>query len=266
MATYFIGDVQGCYLSLMQLLEEISFNPQNDRLCFCGDIVNRGPRSAEVLKFILETDNIDFVLGNHDIYALYYLLGGKPIGVDHTLDAVVDSPLRDKFLELLLSAELMAYEPAKYAMVHAGIAPQWSLAEAFDYSKLWRKAINEHDPLQVIEKIWGNEPCDSEHALDEWQRLRYVVNVLTRIRFCDAKGALDFHCKMNTCNLEGYQPWFDWREHDPDEPIIFGHWASLEGVFLPGIIGLDTGCAWGGVLTAYNFEAQSFHSVQLLDI
>jgi bis(5'-nucleosyl)-tetraphosphatase (symmetrical) len=259
MTTYFIGDVQGCYKSLMRLLEQINYNSARDTLCFCGDLVNRGPASLDVLDFVLTTANIKFVLGNHDIYALYYLLGGPSIGKDHTLDALIASPRKNKFIDLLLNAELMLYEPGQYAVVHAGIVPQWSVADAFAHATLWRAMLLSHDPLQVIKDIWGNAPCDSEYAADPIKQLRYVVNVLTRIRFCDAKGALDFHCKMRHCNLPGYQPWFAWRQANPSEPIIFGHWAALEGVNLPGIIGLDTGCAWGKSLTAYDLKNNKYY-------
>jgi bis(5'-nucleosyl)-tetraphosphatase (symmetrical) len=259
MATYFIGDVQGCYESLMGLLEKISYNAQRDTLCFCGDLVNRGPASLEVLDFVLTTSNIQFVLGNHDIYALYYLLGGPYIGKDHTLDALISSPRKNKFIDLLLNAELMLYKPGHYSVVHAGIVPQWSVADAFTHAKLWREIMTNHDPLQVIRDIWGNAPCDGAYSDEPLKQLRYVVNVLTRIRFCDAKGSLDFHCKMNHCNLPGYKPWFEWRQANSSEPIIFGHWAALEGLHLPGIIGLDTGCAWGKSLTAYDLENNKYY-------
>ena len=266
MTTYFIGDIQGCFKSFMHLLDEINYNPNKDLLSLCGDIVNRGPQSKEVLEFILQhRESVQFILGNHDIYALYYLLGGEPIGKDHTLDDLINSSLKNKFLDLLLDADLMLYKPGNYAMVHAGIAPQWGLVEALEFSKLWRATISSNDPLKVVQAIWGNEPCDSEYADDPWLRLRYVVNVFTRIRFCDAKGALDFYCKMTKCNIPGFKPWFEWREGNPEEPIFFGHWAALEGVFLPGIIGLDTGCAWGGRLTAYALEKQELYSVPFLD-
>lgn len=265
MTTYFIGDVQGCYRSLMLLLEKIAYNPQRDQLSFCGDLVNRGPRSAEVMEFLLASPNCQFVLGNHDIYALYYLLGGPHIGKDHTLDAVIASPHKNKFLDLLLNAELMLYQPGKYAMVHAGIAPQWSFLEAMDFAKLWREAMDNNDPFNVIKDIWGNAPCDSEYANDPWKRLRYVVNVFTRIRFCDAKGALDFHCKMTSCNLPGYKPWFEWRKQQEPETLFFGHWAALEGIALPAYKGLDTGCAWGKCLTAYALEEDKYYHQDFAD-
>lgn len=265
MTTYFIGDIQGCYISLMQLLEQITYNAQNDTLVLCGDMVNRGPKSLEVMQFILEQQNIRFVLGNHDIYALYYLLGGPCIGKDHSLDALIASKQRVKFLDVLLNGELMLYEPGKYAAVHAGLAPQWDYKQAFAFAKFWPEMLKAHEPLAVVQKIWGNDPCDSEYADDKWHKLRYIVNVFTRIRFCDARGALDFKSKMKDCPLAGYKPWFAWREGNPNEPLFFGHWAALRGIKRPGIIGLDTGCAWGGELTAYALESGKSFTVGMAD-
>lgn len=266
MATYFVGDIQGCYASLQALLQLCAFDASSDTLCVCGDLVNRGPDSLATLRFIRSLPYAKVVLGNHDLYALLRLYG-----IEHsrsrwdTLDALVVAPDAAELLEWLRQQPLMHYVPGQYAMVHAGVAPQWSLPQAQTYADEVAKVLRGASAQEFLDSMYGDTPECWHDSLVGDDRLRYIVNTFTRMRFVDAQGCLDFSCKKAECLRPGFKPWFAWRQPHAAEPIFFGHWAALEGVQQPGVIGLDTGCVWGASLTAYRLEDAKFFSVPAVE-
>jgi bis(5'-nucleosyl)-tetraphosphatase (symmetrical) len=260
MATYFVGDIQGCYAALQALLERCNFMPDHDTLCVCGDLVNRGSDSLATLRFIKALPHKRVVLGNHDLYALLRLYGIERLRSRHdTLDALVQAEDAEDLLHWLRHQPLMHYEPGRFAMVHAGVPPQWSLDEALRHANEVAEVLKSDHPEAFLLSMYGDEPVAWDDALKGNDRLRYTVNALTRMRFVTALGTLDFESKQQHCDRPGFKPWFTWRK-DRTTPIFFGHWAALEGVSEPGVVGLDTGCVWGGALTAYRLEDGVFFS------
>lgn len=260
MNTYLIGDVQGCFDSLQLLLKKIQFNPEKDRLGFAGDLVNRGPKSLEVLRFISQLKNPMVVLGNHDLHllALYFLKEFKHKNNDHTLNAILNAPDCDALIDFLLQQPLLFVE-GELAMVHAGIPPQWSIDAAILHAATVQNKLQEN-PTAFFENIYGNAPSAWDDALTGWDRIRYCVNAFTRMRFCTRQGELDLCNKTNISLLPNFQPWFDWSKLPGD--VYFGHWASLAGrCNKPHIFALDTGCVWGGPLTAIRVEDKKIFCV-----
>lgn len=257
MSTYLIGDVQGCFDSLQALLQKIHFNLAVDRLGFVGDLVNRGPKSLETLRLLMTLNNPLIVLGNHDLHlmALYFLRHRHPAAfqsISHTLHATLAAPDCDQFIHFLLQKNFLHTEN-NFVLVHAGIPPQWSLTQATDYAAEAAANMREN-PVDFFEHIYGNVPCHWHDQLDGWDRIRYIVNAFTRMRFCTAEGELDLDTKTSHDHAENnFRPWFEWTHWDID--IYFGHWASLRGKSTnPAVFALDTGCAWGEKLTAMRVE------------
>lgn len=264
MGTYAIGDVQGCYDALQQLLEKIQFEPQHDELWFVGDLVNRGDKSLEVLRFIKQLPRVKVVLGNHDVHLLALAHGKRHQG-HHTLDAILHAPDRYDLLEWLQYLPLLHYDPKlNCVMVHAGIYPQWDLIEAETHAREVSTALQSYDLTEFIKHIYGNEPDQWHPNLAGWDRLRFIMNAFTRMRFCSPEGKLEFvSLEGADKNPAGYVPWFALPRRTPAKlKIIFGHWAALEGVTnTPNMFALDTGCIWGNCLTAMRLEDQQRFSV-----
>ncbi|HLB55740.1 MAG TPA: symmetrical bis(5'-nucleosyl)-tetraphosphatase [Coxiellaceae bacterium] len=265
MSTYLIGDVQGCFDSLQALLKKINFNPEKDRLGFVGDLVNRGPKSLEVLQFISQLKNPLVVLGNHDLHfmALYSLRDHHLFKtIPHTLNEILDAPDCKNLINFLLQQPLMIVEN-NIVMVHAGIPPQWSIEEALQHARDVEK-IMRTNPILFFENIYGNDPAIWRDDLTEWDRSRYILNAFTRMRFCSQTGELDLDNKTDQAADEKWRPWFEWIQ--PTMPIYFGHWASLNGCSTnPMIFALDTGCAWGQTLTAIRLEDHQLFSIKALE-
>lgn len=254
MPDYVIGDVQGCFDSLLALLEKVNFDPQKDRLGFVGDLVNRGPKSLETLRFIRQLQNPMVVLGNHDLHllALYFLKDHAPLRfkhIKHTLHAVLTDGDCDTLIHWLLQQPLIYHDSEKnFVMTHAGIPPQWSIEEAIHHADETQK-IMQHDPVSFFKNIYGNAPEIWHPHLAGWDRARYIINAFTRMRYCTRKGTLDLKNKTDQTHHIDFQPWFSWIK--PSQDILFGHWASLQGhCDNPRVFALDTGCAWGNSLTA----------------
>lgn len=267
MSTYLIGDVQGCFHSLQSLLTEIHYTPEKDRLGFVGDLVNRGPKSLETLDLILSLHSPLVVLGNHDLHflALYFLGESQFRHISHTLTTLLASPHCKKYVDFLLAQPLLILENS-FAMVHAGIPPQWSLTEAKAHADhASHRMLN--NPEFFFKTIYGNDPRDWSENLDEPDRTRYIVNALTRLRFCDQTGKLELKNKTATMYHHQFKPWFEWRDSRKDaKNIYFGHWASLEGKCTQShIFALDTGCVWKNKLTAIRSEDQQLFSVIACD-
>lgn len=257
MATYIIGDVQGCYAELQQLLTLVEFDQQRDRLGFVGDLVNRGPESLAVLRFVKKLINPLIVLGNHDFYLLAIGYGAVEYHGGHTLDAVLQAPDKLELLDWLRQQPLMIYlQSVETVMVHAGLPPQWPLPVALAHADEVAQLLRGNDFLDCLRNLefHRNQFEQWDEQLTGAQRMRYIVNAFTHLRFCKKDGALDLTTKTKqSAKLGGFRPWYEWY-HLPQR-VLFGHWAALEGQLEHArCIALDTGCVWGRELTAYRLE------------
>jgi bis(5'-nucleosyl)-tetraphosphatase (symmetrical) len=253
---YALGDVQGCHDELRALLALLKFSPDRDRLWFVGDLVNRGPRSLETLRLVHALgDNAAVVLGNHDLHLLAVVHGSHRRRKSDTLDAVLAAPDRDQLLEWLLTRPL-AHREGDDLMVHAGVVPQWTAALTLELAREVQAALA-RDPRALFEEMYGNEPERWSPKLAGMERLRFAINVLTRLRLCTADGLIDLALKgMPPPASSPLQPWFSVATRaSRDTRIIFGHWSALGLVQSEGVVGLVSGCVWGGALTALDLDA-----------
>lgn len=267
MSIYAIGDVQGCYDPLRRLLDHLQFDPARDTLWFAGDIVNRGPQSLEVLRFIKSLGNRQqMVLGNHDLHLLAVASGHHPGWSEDTLQSVLTAPDRDELL-LWLAKQPLLHEDTKqgYVMVHAGVAPSWNLATAKKLAKEVEIILQSEKAGEFYQHMYGNEPTQWQDTLTGYDRLRCIVNYFTRARFCDSKGNLELKntggMRQNATELT---PWFQVANRLTSKVnIIFGHWAALGGVTnTPHAYAIDTGCVWGFTLTAMRLSDQKRFNVE----
>lgn len=262
MSTYIIGDIQGCFTELQILLTKIHFDPVKDRLGFTGDLVNRGPESLATLRFIKNLDNPIVVLGNHDLYLLAIGYNAVYYSGHHTLSEILDAPDKIELLDWLRQQPLIYYDPTyHYVMTHAGIPPQWNLNEALNYAEEIANILRGKDYYAFLTHLLGNHPSTWSNDLKGWDRLRYITNAFTRMRFCQADGTLEFNNKTKVSHdITQWRPWFDF--YKLPTKILFGHWASLEGECNnPHCEALDTGCLWGNALTAYRVEDGQYFSI-----
>ena len=251
MATYAIGDVQGCFDELQALLGRIGFNPAHDRLWFVGDLVNRGPKSLEVLRFVRELgDRAVVVLGNHDLHLITQYEGFERKRRDDTFDDVLGAPDAKQLVDWLRARPMMHVE-GNWAMVHAGLLPQWSIGKSLGLANEVERALRAANYRDFLANMYGSKPERWEDALTGWDRLRVIVNAMTRLRFCKPDGAMEFHSN-GVESPAGYRAWYDGREDE--KPVLFGHWSALGLKLSARIAGLDTGCVWGGALTALRLE------------
>jgi len=256
MATYAIGDVQGCRDALDALLGEIGFSPARDTLWFVGDLVNRGAQSAEVLRFVRSLgDRAVVVHGNHDLHLLAFAAGHAKARADDTFDDVLAAPDRDELLDWL-RARPMIHVDGGYAMVHAGLLPAWSIDQARSLAAEVEAALRGPGHRDFFAQLYGSKPDAWRDDLRGADRLRVIVNAMTRMRFCTAAGVMDFRVKGEIEKaLPGYLPWFDVPGRSSrGTPIICGHWSALGLRVTPDLLALDTGCVWGGHLTAIRLE------------
>lgn len=264
MSTYAIGDIQGCFSSLMALLDKIAFDPSRDRVWFVGDLVNRGPASLETLRYIHGLgDAAVTVLGNHDLYLLMAAYGAaKKRGSDDTIQDILDAPDRDKLLEWLRNRPLMHVENG-FAMIHAGLLPGWTVEKARSLAGEVEAALSGPDHVEFIRNMWGSEPLAWDDGLTGWPRLRVVVNAMTRMRFCTPAGVMDLKAKGEVHRApKGYRPWFDVPgRKSADTTIVCGHWSALGLWIEPNLMALDSGCLWGGCLTAMRLEDRAIFQV-----
>ena len=270
MATYAIGDVQGCFGSLTILLETLRFDPANDRLWFTGDLVNRGPRSLETLRFVRDLgDRAVTVLGNHDLHLLGVACGGRRLKAGDTLTDVLEAPDRDELIAWLRFQPLLHRDADRaVTMVHAGLPPQWTLDAAQACAAAVEAKLRSAGIKKLMRHLSANQ-CDMwSPALPYADQLGYIINCLTRLRYCDPAGRLELREKGPPGSQPApYLPWFSvpGRLH-ASETVIFGHWASLGACNEPGVHALDTGCVWGGVLTALCLETWERTSVPCRDL
>lgn len=264
MATYAIGDLQGCFGALQRLLERIQYNPGRDQLWFAGDLVNRGPESLECLRFVRELgDRAITVLGNHDLHLLAVHHADARLKRSDTLQAILDAPDADALLGWLMQQPLVHFDKnSNWCMSHAGLPPQWSAPQALALAEEVSTAMNA-DPVTFFQQMYGNQPDVWQDDLQGADRLRVIVNYLTRMRFIDASAHLNLTAKEGLETApEGFRPWFEYPRASDGTRLLFGHWAALEGhTHVPDIWALDTGCVWGGSLTALRLEDQTRFSV-----
>jgi bis(5'-nucleosyl)-tetraphosphatase (symmetrical) len=252
MATYAIGDVQGCYDELEKLLGKLAFSKDKDRLWFVGDLVNRGPKSLEVLRFVrsLGTRAV-VVLGNHDLHLVTQHEGLARRREDDTFADVLSAPDRRELVDWLRTRPMMHAE-GDYALVHAGLLPQWSVAKACALAREVERAFAGPSYREFLRNLYGSKPDEWDEKLEGWDRLRVVVNAMTRLRFCTDSGKMDFSAKGASAPA-GYRPWFELRKPERHN-IVCGHWSALGLKMAPRLAALDSGCVWGGALTALRLE------------
>jgi bis(5'-nucleosyl)-tetraphosphatase (symmetrical) len=253
---YAIGDVQGCDEELGALLQRLKFSADRDQLWFVGDLVNRGPASLATLRRVRALgDNAVVVLGNHDLHLLAVAHGAHRRRRSDTLDELLAAPDREALLEWLITRPL-AHAQGRDLMVHAGVVPQWTVPLTLSLAQEVGSALR-RDPRALFAEMYGDEPDRWRADLQGAARLRFAINVLTRLRVCSADGRVDLTVKGEPPPLPSpLRPWFAHRERaSRDARIIFGHWSALGLVRESGVIGLDTGCVWGGTLTAVDLEA-----------
>lgn len=270
MAHYAIGDLQGCHEEFVQLLELIGFSPATDRLWLVGDLVNRGPGSLPILREVKALgDAARVVLGNHDFHLLTVAAAHRRPHRDDTLGDVLAAPDRRDLLEWLATRPLVVREDEQL-MVHAGLLPAWTAAHAQMLSGEVEAKLASDDAHRFLGVLYGDEPSVWRDDLDGDDRLRAIVNVCTRLRFCTAGGAMEFREKRGRDHApEGYRPWFS---HDTRrtarETVVCGHWSTLDLDLAPNVLMLDSGCLWGGTLTAIRlpdrrvWQVPSRHPVQ----
>ncbi len=256
MATYAIGDLQGCFAAFRGLLEIIQFNASRDKLWLVGDIVNRGPDSLSLLRYIKQAgDAMVMVLGNHDLHLLMVAAGIAKSHPSDTLQPILDAPDRNELLDWLRQQKLFHTED-EYALVHAGLLPSWSIAQAQQLAYEVESALRKDNVEELFAHMYGNEP---DHWQDEWTsyaRLRVIINAMTRMRVCTLDGRMNFSFKGDLQSVpSGLFPWFSHPRQASRHPtIICGHWSTLGLYLTDHLIALDTGCVWGRQLTAIRLE------------
>ncbi|HZT04820.1 MAG TPA: symmetrical bis(5'-nucleosyl)-tetraphosphatase [Steroidobacteraceae bacterium] len=255
MSRHAIGDIQGCCDELRTLLDRIGFSADRDRLWFVGDLVNRGPQSLEVLRYVRALgDNAIVVLGNHDLHLLAVACGCRSPRRSDTLNEVLQAPDRDALLEWLATRPLAHFE-AGDLLVHAGVVPQWTVEMTLSVAREVELALRT-DPRNLFEHMYGDEPDHWRTELAGTDRLRFAINVLTRMRVCTDDGRINLCLKGKP--PRGDSPWRPWFELESRRTrgtrVVFGHWSALGLILRDDVIGLDSGCVWGGSLTALDLD------------
>jgi bis(5'-nucleosyl)-tetraphosphatase (symmetrical) len=259
MATYAIGDIQGCLPQLVNLLEQIHYKPEEDHLWFAGDLINRGPASLETLRFIKSLGpHATVVLGNHDLHLLAVAHGHGDLKRKDTLTEILTASDRDELMNWLRQQPLCHYDiELNTIMTHAGIPPCWDIEKTLTLAKEVEEKLRSDTVDEFFAAMYGNTPSKWRDDLTGMDRLRAITNYLTRMRFCDVNSKLDLKSKEGIGTAtKGYAPWFNYPSQVPENcHIVFGHWAAIEGKTQQDKIhALDTGCVWGGSLTALRLE------------
>jgi bis(5'-nucleosyl)-tetraphosphatase (symmetrical) len=256
MSHYVVGDVQGCHAELMQLLDMVAFDGRRDRLWLVGDLVNRGPDSLAVLRTVKGLGPAaTTVLGNHDLHLLIVAAGHRKMHKHDTLADVLNAPDREELLDWLRGLPLVVREGERL-MVHAGLLPSWTAADAVMLAHEVEAVLRSSDYGAFLRDLYGDEPRRWSHDLTGMDRLRAIVNVFTRLRFCSADGTMEFSEKRGPGHAPtGLAPWFAHpSRRSAGETIYCGHWSTLELMIAPNVLMLDSGCVWGGTLTAIRLD------------
>lgn len=252
MSIYAIGDIQGCFDDLLHLLDLIKFDEQADQLWFAGDLVNRGPKSLETLRFVKSLgESARTVLGNHDLHLLATAFKQRKSRKKDSLSDILKADDRDELLHWLRMQPLFI-DDGDFCLLHAGVPPQWDLPQIKAMAELAENELRSDHYLDFFKVMYGNEPDKWSADLKDWDKIRFIVNCFTRLRFCDAEGQLDFnHTGAIGSQPKHLMPWFTVpNRKSADIKIIFGHWSSLGYYHKNNVYGIDTGCLWGGQLTA----------------
>lgn len=280
MSVYVVGDIQGCYKQLTRLLDKVNFDPAADRLWSVGDLVNRGPKSLKTLRFLQSLGPaFTAVLGNHDLHLLALAKDAYSAGRKDDLNKVIEAPDCDELCDWIRHLPLIHEEQLEtgfgmetFLMFHAGLAPQWNCEQAIGYAREVEAALRSEHYLDYLSAMYGNKPDTWQDELAGQERLRVITNYLTRARFCNRKGKLNFKVKTGAATAPvGYRPWFEYRTDHNDENnkrvLLFGHWASLDGVTnMPNVYALDTGCVWGRCLSMMRLEDRQMFSITCKDL
>lgn len=267
MSLYLIGDVQGCDAALQQLLDEIAYSPSRDTLFVLGDMVNRGPDSAAVLRRLKGYGAAArCLLGNHDLHLLAIAHGVRAPHRKDTLDDILHAPDRPALLDWLRRQHMalhVPFEKEDILMVHAGVLPAWGLARTLDLAHEVEAVLQGPDLPAFLHRMYGNEPARWNQALTGDARLRVIVNALTRLRFCKADGAMEFASKEGADTApRGYMPWFDVPgRKTAGVTVAFGHWSTLGWLGRNNLLALDSGCVWGGKLSALRLVGAGHHEL-----
>ena len=258
MATYAIGDVQGCFDELQALLERVRFG-KRDTLWLVGDLVNRGPKSLQVLRFVRDLGSRAVtVLGNHDLHLVTQHEGFERPRKDDTIDDVLGARDRRELVDWLRTRPMM-HASGEFAMVHAGLLPQWTIKRSLELAREVEAALAAPNYREFLANMYGSKPDRWSDQLEGWDRLRVIVNAMTRMRFARPDGKMDFHAK-GTEPPEGYEAWFDLRPKE-SASLICGHWSTLGLKMTRRLAALDSGCVWGGKLTALRLEDRTLYQV-----
>jgi len=263
MTVYAIGDVQGCHSELCDLLSLIGFTPATDRLWLTGDLVNRGPDSLGVLREVRALGSAArMVLGNHDLHLLTVAAGHRRSHRDDTIAQILAAPDRDEMLEWLVGQPLAMAEGA-LLMVHAGVLPQWSAAHVLALAGEVEAVLASPDREPFLRVLYGDEPRAWGDDLEGFDRLRTIVNALTRLRFCTSDGRMDFREKRGAAYAPpGFAPWFSHANRRTGASVVVcGHWSTLGLMLAPNVLMLDSGCLWGGPLTAIRLPDRRVYQV-----
>ena len=260
MATYAVGDIQGCYAEFAALLDEVSFDERHDALWLLGDLINRGPDSLAVMERVMALGNcVTTVLGNHDLHFLAIWYGDHPVRSTDTFSDLLAAPGAASIAEWLLRQPFFHHDPdLGYAMVHAGIAPDWTFADAAAHSDELAKVLRGPDFKAYFRDLYGNRPNKLTAGLTSMDRWRILTNCFTRMRLIDAHGGLNFSHKGALDEApKDCRPWYELADGVPaGQRLLFGHWAALDGhTGYDNLIALDTGCVWGRCLTALCLES-----------
>ncbi len=267
MATYLIGDIQGCYHDFLALLTKANFNPKKDTLYVAGDLVARGEDSLATLRYLYQLgESAKIVLGNHDLHLLAVDLGIKANKEKDKITSILTAPDKGELLEWLRRQPLLIHFKPKgllksFVMTHAGIPPCWTLTQAKQYAKEVESVLQSKGYLDLLKNMYSDEPRLWSNKLTGYARLRFIINAFTRMRFCEKDMGLDMACKLPPAELKSAKqeqtlvPWFEHPNRKPiKETLVFGHWAALGGLREENLIGLDTACVWGGALTMLRWD------------
>ncbi len=267
MSIYAIGDIQGCQPSLLKLLDKIRFDPQQDQLWFAGDLVNRGPGSLDTLRFVKDLgEQAVTVLGNHDLHLLAVAHGYATEHSEDTLTEILNAPDRDELLDWLRMQPLIHHDPAiGYTMIHAGLPPQWDHDQAISLCGEVESILRSTHYTEFLNNMYGNYPDQWQESLEGWDRLRYITNCLTRLRYCNKDGLLCLSAKGSPGSQpSGFKPWFEIKKRaSRQHRIIFGHWSTLGFHDNQNIHSLDGGCLWGGSLGAIRLDKKKTKRVSI---
>jgi len=264
MGTYAIGDIQGCHSSFLKLLDLIRFNPDLDRLWLVGDIVNRGPNSLAMLRFVKNAgESAVMVLGNHDLHLLMVHAGIAHCHSKDTIQPILEAEDCASLLTWLRYQRLF-YTEDDYALVHAGLLPSWSVSRAAQLASEVETALRDENYRDVFAQLYGNEPDYWKDNLIHPERMRVIINAMTRMRICDVDGRMNFSYKGTLgCIPDGLMPWFEVPNRaSKDKTIVCGHWSALGLYITDNVIALDSGCVWNAQLSAMRLEDRKVFQIQ----